>query len=189
MHSRWARVARGMTAAAFATFVAAFSHTIAGGDAPSAFALVVTFVISLALCTMLTGRRLSPWRLAISVGASQFLFHGLFSALGAPVATVHNMASMAMDAAAPAHHNTPAMWLGHALAAVITIVALRYAGSAFWGVAESARLLIARLVSRVAVAGQVPRRAAEPVAAPWLPRDLTLLLSSMRHRGPPMELA
>lgn len=189
MNSRWARVARGSTAAAFATFTAALSHTIAGGHAPTPFALAVTFLLSLTICTALTGRRVALWRLAVSIGASQLLFHGLFSSLGTPVAAAHDMAAMAVDAPAGAHHAGLAMWLGHAAAAVITIVALRYAGSAFWGVADTARLLIARLVGLFVPLGPAPTDVPAVVARRFLPRDLTLLLSPMRHRGPPLELA
>lgn len=189
MNSRWWRVARGATAAASATFVAAFSHTIAGGRPPSAFGVAVSLVLSVALCTMLTGRTVALWRLVVSVGVSQFLFHGLFSGLGTPVPAAHEMAAMGVDAAAPAHHNTPAMWLAHALAAVITILALRYAGSTFWGVADTARLLLARLVSVVVPVTPGPHPRTPAVGSSFLPRDLSLLLSPMRHRGPPMELA
>lgn len=189
MNSRWWRVARGATAAAFATFVAAFSHTAAGGPAPSPFGVAVSLVLSIALCTMLTGRTVSLWRLVVSVGVSQFIFHGLFSGLGAPVPAAHDMAAMGLDAAAPAHHNTPAMWLAHAVAAVITILALRYAGRAFWGVADTARLLLARLIAVLVPLSPSPRLRARVADCTFVPRDLSLLLSPMRHRGPPMELA
>lgn len=189
MDTRWARVARGLTAAGFAVFVAAFSHVSVGGQSPTPFAIGVSLVISGALCTMLAGRKLSVARLTIGVGVSQFLFHGLFSGLGLPVAAAHQMAAMTMDASAPAHDETAAMWLAHTVAAVITIAALRYAGTAFWGVAQTARLLFARLTGvLVPVIPALPRFAAA-AGAPFLPRDLALLLSPMRHRGPPMGIA
>src|ERR1700712_934267 len=104
MHTRWARVARGCAAAAFATFVAAFSHSLAGGSVPTAFGLFVSLMLSAMVCTLLRGRTLSLWRLAASVGVSQFLFHALFSDLGTPVAAAHTMGSMgAMADAAPSH--------------------------------------------------------------------------------------
>jgi hypothetical protein len=94
-----------------------------------------------------------------------------------------------MDAAAPAHHHPAAMWLAHAVAGVITIIALRYAGTAFWGVADTARLLFARLI--VVLVPMIP--APRPVAAladhVFVRLDLALLLSPMRHRGPPMAIA
>ena len=186
MDSRWARVARGAAAAAVATFVAAFSHWLAGGVSPSLFGVSVSLVISVMVCTMLTGRTLSTWRLALSVALSQVLFHGLFSGLGAPVALEHSMT--AMDAPPPHLHAAPTMWLAHAVAALVTVAALRFGERAFWGVIGTARLLLARLLVVVIPRLDVPR----PVVAVegrFVPRDLDLLLSSMRHRGPPAELS
>jgi hypothetical protein len=185
MDSRWARVARGTAAALFATFVAAFSHALAGGVPPSGFGVAASFALSVMVCTLLTGRTLSTPRLAAAVGLSQLLFHGLFSALGTPVAVEHSMTPM--DAPAPHVHAGTTMWLAHAVAALVTVVALRFGERAFWGTIGTARLLIARLRVVVVPALHIPR----PVVAVqhrFVPRDLTLLLSSMRHRGPPAGL-
>jgi hypothetical protein len=184
MDSRWARVARGWTAAAIAILVAAVSHTLAGGSAPSLFALVASLVIAGAVCTALAGRRLSRLRLATSVALSQGLFHTVFSALGTPVEARHQMGSMTTDVAAPGH-DAAAMWLGHAIAALVTIVVFAYAETAFWGLATTARLLLGRLYALV---GAVPARTAPPTQPDVRmqePAALTRLLSPMRHRGPP----
>ena len=184
MESRWARVARGWTAAAFAIVAAAVSHTLAGGSAPTPFALMVSLIIAGAVCTALTGRRLSRVRLAASVALSQALFHGLFSALGTPVSARHQMGSMAMDVTT-GDHGAATMWLGHAAAALVTIVVFTYAESAFWGLATTARLFFARLL---ALTSSLPPRTVggeRPVDLAWEPIALTRLLSPMRHRGPP----
>lgn len=186
MQSRWARVARGITAAGFATFVAAFSHSLAGGAAPSWFGVGASFVLSTMACTILAGRTLSLWRLVAAVGLSQFLFHSLFSGVGAPVAVEHSMA--AMETTLPHAHAAPTMWAGHAIAALVTVVALRFGARAFWGIADTARLLLARLLVVAVPQLDIPR----PVVATrprFVPRDLALLLSPMRHRGPPVELS
>ena len=188
MNTRWARVARGATAAAFATFVAAFSHWLSGGVAPSWFGVGASLVISVMVCTMLAGRTLSTWRLAVSIGLSQVLFHALFSGLGTPVVLSHDMTSMTTDAAAPHLHAAPTMWLAHAVAAVVTVAAFRFGERAFWGVSGTARLLLARLMVVAAPAIDVPRPVVT-VERRFVPRDLALLLSSMRHRGPPVELS
>jgi hypothetical protein len=185
MDSRWARVARGTAAAAFATFVAAFSHGLAGGVSPSLFGVGVSLVVSVMVCTLLTGRALSTWRLAIAIGLSQVLFHGLFSGLATPVAVEHSMRSM--DVAAPHLHAAPTMELAHAAAALVTVVAFRFGEQAFWGVLRIARLFLARLTVVVIPA----LHAARPVVAAerrFVPRDLALFLSPMRHRGPPAGL-
>jgi hypothetical protein len=191
MDSRWARVARGSSAAVFATFVAALSHVAAGGAAPSAFGVLASLVVSIMLCTVLTARGLSLWRLATSVALSQVLFHSLFSGLGAPVIAQHHMGPMAMDAmdAPAAHlHAGPTMWLAHAAAGAVTVVVFRHAESAFWSLARTARLFLTRLLA-VVIPVVLPPHPFVAVEARFVPRDVTLLLSSMRHRGPPVELA
>lgn len=185
MDSRWARVARGTAAAAFATFVAAFSHWLAGGSAPSPFGVAVSLVVSIMVCTMLTGRALSTWRLTAAVGLSQLLFHGLFSGLATPVVVEHSMT--AMDAPMAHLHAEPTMWLAHAAAALVTVLALRFGERGFWGAIGTARLFLARLLPVVVPVLHVPR----PLVAVdrrFVPRDLALLLSPMRHRGPPVGL-
>ena len=185
MDSRWARVARGGAAASFATVVAALSHALSGGEAPSLFGVGVSLVISAMVCTMLTGRTLSLWRLAVSVGLSQVLFHALFSGLGTPAPVAHHMTGM--DAVAPHLHADPTMWSAHAVAGLLTIVAFRFGEQAFWGVAATARLLFARLLP-VAIPVLAAQRPVVTVQRRFVPRDLSLLLSPMRHRGPPVGL-
>jgi hypothetical protein len=187
MHSRGARLARGVVAAAFATFVAALSHTAAGGLAPSAFGVAASFVLASAASVLLAGRSLSLGRLAASVAISQLLFHGIFSAVGSPTAVAHEHgAAMAVvDATALPEHGQ--MVLAHLAAGVATLVALRFGERAFWGLADTALLLFARLLP-VAVPARpaLPRLTPAPrVAAP----RIHLLLSTMRHRGPPMRMA
>ncbi len=188
MGSRWARVARGLTAAGFATFVAALSHSLAGGMAPSVFSLVVTLVIAAAICTLLAGRTVSAWRLAASVALSQALFHGVFSTLGMPLATAHAHSSAGALASAPAMtqlHGGATMWLAHGIAALITVVAFLHAERAFWGISGTAKLFFSRLLTTVIPLSPAPTAARISVERRFVPRDLTVLLSSMRHRGPP----
>ncbi|TSI12801.1 hypothetical protein FO013_18620 [Brevibacterium aurantiacum] len=81
-HQRGLRLQRGLrgtAAAVFATFVALASHMIGGGALPSAMGVVVPLVLSMLVCVLLAGRRLSLPRLSLSVLASQSLFHLLFS--------------------------------------------------------------------------------------------------------------
>lgn len=185
MHSRAARAARGWIAAAFATFVAAFSHVAAGGNDPTAFGVIVSLVLSGAACTLLAGRTLSLGRLAASVAVSQVLFHGLFSTLGTPAAVAHEHASVLPDAAAAAPHTD--MLLAHVAAGLLTLVALRHGERAFWGVADTARLLLSRLLPVVIpVLPSLPRLAP---ATRTVSARTVLLLSPMRRRGPPLGFA
>ena len=78
------------------------------------------------------------------------------------------------------------MWLAHLLAAVVTIVALRHGERALGILVAAARLV----VRRVLVVGTLPIRTRTAHRAPapalvFLPRELGVLLSVMRHRGPP----
>src|SRR3954469_12729041 len=78
MSSRGVRVARGLAAAGFATFVAALFHVAGGGLPPSALAVTVSLTFSGLACIALAGKHSSWWRLIASVAVSQFLFHALF---------------------------------------------------------------------------------------------------------------
>jgi len=201
MATRWARVARGLVAATLATFVAALFHVAGGGAAPSGLALTLSLTFSVLAALALTGRRASVWRLTASVVVSQTVFHALFS-LGSGATRfvsadglghVHAGSHLIAMASQHMHESSvipdsPQMWLSHATAALVTIVALRFGEQAFWGLFETARIRLGRVLRRV------PARVASfapPVAiygrgdAPVL-RDLGILIGRMRHRGPPV---
>ena len=203
MHTRWARFARGWIVAVFSTFVAALSHTLGGGSAPGLLAVVVSLAFAGMVCVALSGRTLSFWRGAASVLISQVIFHGLFS-LGTPggalgpeaiaASRTHQHAALpglidpiVLTSSGHGVHNGTAMWLAHVGAAIVTIMALRYAERAFWSLVENVRLGIRTLCvpAQLAVPVATPQRIAHE--APVLtPRDLVLLLSVMRRRGPPV---
>ena len=202
MHTRWARFARGWIVAVFSTFVAALSHTLGGASVPGLLAVVVSLAFAGMVCVALSGRTLSFWRGTASVLISQLIFHGLFS-LGAPggalgaealaASGTHQHAALpgligplAPGGGADVTHDGATMWVAHLGAAVITILMLRSGERAFWGLVESVRLGMRTLY--------VPTPVVVPVAAPlrigheapvFAPRDLVLVLSAMRHRGPP----
>ena len=202
MHTRWARFARGWIVAVFSTFVAALSHTLGGASVPGLLAVVVSLAFAGMVCVALSGRTLSFWRGAASVLISQLIFHGLFSlgapggALGAEALTAsgtHQHAALpgligplAPGGGADVTHDGATMWGAHLGAAIITILVLRFGERAFWGLVESVRLGLRTLyvpapwVVPVAVPVRIGHEA--PVSAP---RDLILVLSAMRHRGPP----
>ncbi|RZU63960.1 hypothetical protein EV379_0249 [Microterricola gilva] len=92
-NSRWARFTRGWVVAAFSVFVAALSHSFAGGSTPSWLALALALAFASMLSIALSGGRARPasarstGRAALigtvfSVAGSQVIFHGLFSLLG-----------------------------------------------------------------------------------------------------------
>lgn len=205
MTTRWARFARGWVVAAFSTFVAALSHTVGGGAPPGLLTIVVSLAFSGVLCVGLSGRTLSLWRVSVSVFVSQLILHGLFSfgAAGGAL-NVGRGAGAHQHSPAPAlngfvdtaesgaHFAAPhladheaAMSLGHLIAGVITVAALRYGERAFCGLLENAAVVIRRLVSPVVAVFPDATHSMRTTAPVFTPRDLGVTLSSMTDRGPP----
>lgn len=77
------RALRGGAAGTVATVGALLSHLAGGGTLPAVLGIAVPWVLSLVVCVLLAGQRLSLLRLTIAVAVSQTLFHMLF-VLGAP---------------------------------------------------------------------------------------------------------
>jgi hypothetical protein len=79
------------------------------------------------------------------------------------------------------------MWLGHAAAAVLTIVALRYGESAFWRLAAIALLFVRTLFARIPAVPVLPRtvRRARAVGRLFVPRICAVLRTTLGLRGPP----
>lgn len=196
--SRQARVARGALGALAATVLAAASHGLAGGEI-SAFAVLATAAVALPICVALAGRVGSFWRLALGVTAAQFLYHwafagiglGLGSAQGASPAPLHaahlNMVTSFSADLGAAGSADAIMWLGHALAAALT-VALLHSG-------ERACIGLLRLVAS-AIPSSVPAPVAITGPRPLRPlffraqlRVRLAALSAMSHRGPPLSAA
>jgi len=193
MQSRWARLTRGLLAAVFSTVAAAVSHTLAGGDAPGALALAVTFTFAAVVCVVLTGKRLSLARLAVAIGVSQFAFHGLFSSMGGFAAPAiarshHSVSTMTGMADAATHHTSALMWFAHAVAALLTVIALRNGEAAFWSLRDLAGRVIRSLTlfSPTALQHTGPRTA--PAARVFAPRFFDVHSSALRYRGPPVSL-
>lgn len=206
MTTRWARFARGWIAAVVSLLVAAFSHSLAGGTLPATAGLALCLAFSAVVCVLLAGKTLSLARLSSAVTLSQLLFHGLFSLLtDAPLGTPapagagmqHGAVSVVLQlgsatsgapslAAAPMAADADLrMWIGHAIGALVTIVALSYGERTFWGLLRLARLCISRIVDSVPPVATVTiattKRAETPAAV--IPR--ALVFSIHRHRGPP----
>jgi hypothetical protein len=151
----------------------------------------------------LSGRTLSTLRLSVAVLVSQLIFHGLFAfgsaggaltTSGAATAHAHQTVGVAVLAPSAAATGTMSgdqhglmMTLAHVIAAVVTVVALRFGERAFWGLFATAAVALKSLV-RVIVLAPIPGipRTIVPAATSLRPRDLLILLSPMRHRGPPV---
>ena len=192
---RAARAGRGLAAASLATFVATLSHASVAAQVPPLVNIVLALCLAAPVCVALAGRSLSWWRLGAAVVLSQGLFHALLAldlqSGGATVAGHHGGVAVLLDATASAHSpdahasDNPWMWAAHAVAAIVTVVAL--------GRGERAIQAITRFVV-AALRALRPFRGLEPEtgdaanlapASPLLPQAMTVL-SPMRHRGPPL---
>ena len=201
MTTRWARFARGWIVAVVSTFVAALSHTVGGGAVPGLLAVVVSLAFAGIVSIALSGRTLSTWRLTAAVLVSQLIFHGLFSlgSAGGTLVTTDAASAHANHAGSIAVSALPAgtmsgtdhglmMTLAHVLAAVVTVIALRFGERAFWGLFTTAAVALTALVKVIVLTPipNIPRSI--PALSTFLPpRDLLVLLSPMRHRGPPVR--
>ncbi|WP_368497969.1 hypothetical protein [Herbiconiux sp. A18JL235] len=223
MNARSIRVVRGLSAASVAVFMAALSHVAAGGGAPAVLGLVIAGAFSAVVCVLFTLRRPSLPLLAVSVALSQFAFHLLFGVgdrggSGLSVASHehggHVSATLVPDASASAvhQHDGGSMWLAHAVAAVLTVVALRRGetvlrrllalGRSGLGAAATVvravrvglaalPVVLAHLVERASI---VARRRSGARVQVWLLGvvdpldDLGVAFDRLRHRGPPAAL-
>lgn len=210
MTSRWPRVLRGTTTAVVAVLAAAFSHVAAGAPVPGTLGLLLALVLGVPLCVALAGRSLSTPRLVVGVGLSQLALHVLFGlgvgsagSGGNPVpATVDGGGAAAGEAVGHVHGTLvlqfgdpvtglvgvdPAgagMTAGHALAAVLTIVAVRRGEAALLQLAALAGGLVTAvglLTWRPRPLGPRLRPSPLPVTTP----SATVLRHTAPRRGPP----
>jgi hypothetical protein len=195
MTARGIRAVRGSAAAGFAVFVAALFHDAAGGGLPSVLAVTLSLAFAVPLCVALAGRRISLWRQAASVGASQLLLHLMFglgsnatgTSLHAPAGHLHlgGHIGVVSGDAMPMHHDTPMMFAAHGAAAVVTLVALWRGERTVQALANFTVLLVTAIARLVVVPVAAPARM--PVQTrPVTLASPTLVLGALRHRGPPV---
>lgn len=197
--SRKPAVVRGFAASSLAIFVALAGHVSGGGQMPGVLGILVPWVFSFMVSVLLAGRTLSVIRLGISVAVSQFLFHMLFvlgtiTPSGVSIPHVHG-APLVLPATSGIPEAVTAdasMWLGHALAALVTVAAL-YRGE---------HLLLTLRQLAVQLVRWLRRRADQTLVLPALRTTRLLrgrfevarstglaLLSTLRGRAPPLRAA
>lgn len=204
--NRAEQLARGTATGGVAVFLAAFSHGVAGGEAPGAIGLLIAMMVSLAASVAFVGRRSTPLRIALAVVVSQGAFHllfgvgvatsgGAFIAGGSPhhpTLTFIEATSTTGAAAIHPDHAATAMLIGHAVAAALTIVYLlaveRFAWRALTATADRFvhALAGASEVEPIAIAGLARVR---PVATTHLALRSRLRHTALGYRGPPRVLA
>lgn len=197
--SRKPAVVRGFAASSLAIFVALAGHVSGGGQMPGALGILVPWVFSFMICVLLAGRKLSLIRLGISVAVSQLLFHTLFilgtvAPSGISVPHVHGApivipATGGMSEAVTADAS---MWLGHGLAALVTVAALYRGERLILAVRDLAVQLVRWLRRRVDHVLVLPVLRTTPSLRGRF--DVTravdlVLLATLRGRAPPLSAA
>ena len=158
--------------------------------------MVATAILALPLAVALTGRRAAPWRLAVTVGASQFVYHWCFASLGeigAQAATQPRLSPHALHLAqlsnfsstiVAAPQNDLWMWLGHIAAGAVTLALLMRGERALTAVMQLIRRVV--LAPLFTLAPRTKVAAAPRAAAPALHLERALI-ASVSRRGPPLH--
>ncbi|WP_271192424.1 hypothetical protein [Agromyces luteolus] len=203
MMTRGARAARGAAVAAFAVLAASLAHTVGGGTPPGPIALALAFAFSVPVAMVVVGGRMPLLRASVAALVAQAALHLLYS-LGTPgagaAASVDAHAlhaaggAIPLDAFVAVDHGHAAMPVAHVAAAALTVAFLVVLGRSA-AVVAAVRDALARGIRLLvtALAGApVARRgdARPPVSRRDGPPHLgILLLSTLRHRGPPTVIA
>lgn len=193
--SRKPAVVRGFATSALAIFVALAGHVTGGGQMPGPLGILVPWLFAFMVSVLLAGRSLSLVRLTLSVAVSQFLFHVLFvlgtvTPSGVAIPHVHGapLVLPSVGGAATVVNADASMWVGHALAAVVTVAAL-HRGERLLVALRDLAVRLVRWVRRRADAVPGPRTPTSPVRLTGLfvvraARGLQFL-APLRGRAPP----
>lgn len=192
--TRRPHVIRGFAAASIATFIALASHVWVGGTMPGMLGIAVPWMLSVMVCTLLAGRRLSLGRLAASVVLSQLLFHVLF-VLGSIEPQValgpheHTM-SLMLPADGTLVPTDAGMWAAHAIAATVTIGLLHRGELVVHAIAACSLTLLAwaRRAVAVPVLVLIPTAPLRHPAVSAAPARREPWRASLTRRGPPPRL-
>lgn len=216
--ARVRRVRLAFVAALVSTFIALASHVFAGGGMPGFLGIAFPLGLAILACILLARIRTDSLRLALSVGASQFLFHTLF-VLGTPSAAIgagsaadahaghgqHAAASAMADFASSAGsvgtsgaalhlaHDGPLMWAMHAVAAVLTALALFFGETLVASLTKAKDAAVELLLPLLRAIFLLLARGAGPTATvdsaplelPWVPSLTVRAGRTQPRRGPP----
>lgn len=191
MQTRWSRVIRGLGAGTAATLVAAASHSLAGGRVPSVVGVTLALFFSVIVAIALAGRGMSLVRLAASIVIGQLGFHVVFSTIGgaAEVVVTGHHGSMVLSGTESVTHASGGMWFAHGVAAVLTIVGLRFGERAIHGLRETAWMILAAFLPRALIPHLPFTTAPQPAVEQHIvPRTVRASLAAIGTRGPPLAI-
>lgn len=191
--SRRVPLLRGLVGGTVATFVALTSHVCGGGQLPGMLGIVIPWLLSFMVCTVLAGIRLSFTRLTLSVMLSQALFHTLFvlgaiTPRGGFAPHVHGIGALGAVSSAGTETVLPdtAMWVAHAVAAALTVLALHRGERLVHGLVAIANAIVGWLRRMLPTAVRPAPVSVRPLwSAHPAPRRENPTLSTLRRRGPP----
>lgn len=192
--TRWGRVARGTVAAVVSLFIAAFSHSLAGGSLPGVVGISLCVTFSVIACTALVGRRMPLTRLAASIAVSQAMYHWLFGALGStavataePLGHIHH-APIDFSLLTMSAHTHGDMLLAHIAAAVATFAVLAFGERNITAAVRAARSFVLSLIPSFtdAPVACVPARLSASGVRVSVLQFSRVDHSGLRHRGPPL---
>lgn len=200
LQPRHVRAVRGVATAIVATFVALVSHVTGGGAMPGALGVVVPAVLAVFVSVLLAGRRLSMWRMSLSVMVSQVLFHLLF-VLGTPTTPLeqssghhgHGAIDMSVVSSSSmtshAMHGDPTMWFHHAAAAAVTIMLIARGERILAGLAAFGWFVLRRFIPTSWLPVALARDPARVVRSTPHVRTLSQRSAPALLRGPPVAVA
>ena len=193
---------RALAVVSTAIVSASLAHTAGGGTPPGLVTIALALAISAPFAMVVVGGRQSTPRAALAAVGAQLALHALYSltprAAMAPTpapAPGHphdhsGVGSLVMSTGTPVHeeHFRPAMLVAHAIAALLTILAVAIADRMHDAVRFAARGI--RLALIMLSAPLVPPLRAH--LAPAAPREVgadavSLLCTALRYRGPPRQ--
>ncbi|WP_374977574.1 hypothetical protein ACEYYH_07345 [Microbacterium trichothecenolyticum] len=184
MTPRHVRALRGTAAAWVATVIAATAHTLGGGGAPSPAFVTAVGILAAPFAVALIGRRLSAWRIGVTVLASQAMFHVAFAVTAdADPAALHghHVTHLGGDLSAVVVPDTP-MLAAHVLAALATLAGLYGGERMLRALGRGIRSLFSRLRG-VALRAPLPRFVPPPAGS--VLAAARIVLSDVSRRGPP----
>lgn len=189
MTSRQLRLLRAASASSIATLLAAVSHTLAGGSAPHPLLVLAVSAFLVPPAALMIGAAPSRLRVAVTVLVSQAAFHLLFQVLGAPVgggvigAAGHTHHLLPLGPVAVAALPDATMLLGHAAAAIVTVLLLWRGESTVRAIAGWVRAMLRRAAAAAPVLHERPA----PLRAEVRPLADAVPIAAVCRRGPPVS--